>query len=166
MGEDGKLDEARRVHLAGQAADHRSYNLLDGALPGRAELVLEGRHLAQPFRLVAAFVMDFHVGQVGLHSVDHLVDRHDAGRWILMTVARILRPAADQAVCHGRRLTVSGCSTGLIKEKQERHVVGEDDDLARLAGLGQPDRHPVAMQMIERGDGIIEHDRGLRVDGR
>jgi len=38
-----------------------------------------------------------------------------------------------------------GRSAGFIEEKQERHVVGEDDDLARLASLCQSGCHPVAM---------------------
>lgn len=42
----------------------------------------------------------------------------------------------------------------------------KDDDLSRLTGFSQPFSDLVAMQMIERRDGIIENDRRLRVDRR
>lgn len=88
--------------------------------------ILEGCHLTKPLRLIAALVMEFHVRKMRLHPLDHFVERHDAGRRLVVTIAGVVGAAADQPISHRRRFPVFGRPAGFIKKEQEGHVVGED----------------------------------------
>lgn len=73
-------------------------DLFDRAFPRRAQLVLEGRHLAQPLGLIAALMVDFDVAEMRFHTLDHFIERHDVGRRVLVAETGILAAATDKAI--------------------------------------------------------------------
>ena len=45
-----------------------------------------------------------------------------------------------------------------VKQEKERQIVGEDNDLTGPAFLGKPVGDLLAVQVVERGNGIVEHN--------
>ncbi len=155
----GQFDQARRFDLVGQATDNVPDNFLNRDFPCIPQRSGNGFDGFPPFIVVALFKMISLVRKLIGQARGDVTDPTRLERRLTAAKASLISAAANGTNRHLRfRLGIVRRS---IQLEEKGQVVGEDDHLT-VSGFGdQALGDGLSVHVVERGNGIIEHDAGL-----